>query len=225
MKELLKNVLKRTPFFWLVYSLHYRIFHYFLMPRWERLGRPIPPPYPFKQAMLRECAKKYGLKIFVETGTCHGDTVSALLHDFEKIYSIELCEEYYRLVVKRFKRMPKVTLILGDSAIQMPTVLRQIKTINRPVLFWLDGHYSGADSAKGEVATPIFQELAHILSESQTWNSVIAIDDAREFGTNPDYPSLEALTAFVRSKRSDIKVMTNMDVIWILPLTSLDQTS
>ena len=59
--------------------------------KWEREGRQIPPPHIVKQRVLREYAKKYGLRILVETGTSTGDMVEAMKTDFDRIYSIELC--------------------------------------------------------------------------------------------------------------------------------------
>jgi hypothetical protein len=221
MKERLKAWLMRTPFYWPVYSLHYRIFHWFCIPRWIRAGCPVPPPYPVKQQKLRDCAREFGLQIFVETGTCHGDTIFALRNEFVQLYSIELCRTYYDLVVRRFRRLPQVHLVLGDSAVELRGILNQIRPLNQRQLFWLDGHYSGADSAKGEMETPIFQELDHILADPQTLTAVIAIDDAREFGGNPNYPSFDQVVAFVKSRRNSVTVSVNTDIIWITPSVTL----
>jgi hypothetical protein len=65
-----------------------------------------------------------------------------------------------------------------------------------PALFWLDGHYSGGVTARGESDTPIYAELVHVLGSSH--KNVIVIDDARCFGSGAKYPTIEALTAFVR---------------------------
>lgn len=217
MKERLKDWLATTPFFWPVYALHYRVFHWFCIPRWRRAGCPTPPPYPVKQQLLRACALKYDLRVFIETGTCHGDTIFSLRNVFEQLYSIELCKPYYDLVVKRFRRMPQIHLILGDSSTELKTILEQIRPRKQRLLFWLDGHYSGADSAKGEVETPIFNELGHILSDDQTLTSIIAIDDAREFGGNPNYPSFDELVSFVKQRRDSVTLSINTDIIWIIP--------
>ncbi|MBM4162919.1 MAG: hypothetical protein FJ222_00500 [Lentisphaerae bacterium] len=170
-----------------------------------------------KQQLLRACARKYGLQILIETGTCHGDTLAALRDVFEHLYSIELCKPYFELVKKRFNRMPHVHLVLGDSATELKGILDQVRPLKRRLLFWLDGHYSGADSAKGEVETPIFQELDHILGDEQTLSAVIAIDDAREFGGNPNYPSMDELVAFVKRRRNVVTVSVHTDIIWITP--------
>jgi hypothetical protein len=110
-----------------------------------------------------------------------------------------------------------IHLVLGDSATELKTLLEQIRPRKQRLLFWLDGHYSGADSAKGEVETPIFQELGHILSDDQTLTSIIAIDDAREFGGNPNYPSFDELGSFVKQRRDSVTLSISMDIIWIIP--------
>src|SRR4051812_14464815 len=72
---------------------------------WEAAGRPMPPPHVVKQRMLRDCAQKHGLKIFVETGTYYGDMLAALKGDFRVLYSVELSPRLYRQAKRRFKGM------------------------------------------------------------------------------------------------------------------------
>ena len=43
-----------------------------------------PPSYEFKRSILKNCKDKYGLKIFVETGTFTGDTVEFFKNSFKK---------------------------------------------------------------------------------------------------------------------------------------------
>jgi len=88
--------------------------------------------------------------------------------------------------------------------------------LQQPALFWLDGHYSGEVTAKGDKNTPIYEELTHI------WNApdlghVILIDDARCFGREAGYPSLEELFAFIRSKKSNVEIAVQNDSIRITP--------
>ena len=70
-------------------------------------------------------------------------------------------------------------------------------------------------TAKGSNDTPIYQELQHILS-AQEMRHVIVIDDARKFGNDPSYPSIEDLTAFVRSKRANVQFTVQDDAIRIV---------
>ena len=63
--------------------------------KWQRSGRPAPPPHQVKQAILRKYASKFNTRVLVETGTFLGDMIEAMRDNFDKIFSIELSEEYY----------------------------------------------------------------------------------------------------------------------------------
>ncbi|SDU10543.1 hypothetical protein SAMN05444156_1984 [Verrucomicrobium sp. GAS474] len=165
--------------------------------RWDKRGRPVPPPGAFKQQTLREYGKKYGVRTLLETGTLHGDTLFRLLGDFDALYSIELSEELHAKAQKRFRPFPHVHLIQGDSGAKMKEVLPRLAG---PTLFWLDGHYSAGETAQGDLNTPIFMELETIFSRSP-FDHVILIDDARDFGgVDSHYPTLDRLQAFIAEK-------------------------
>ena len=180
---------------------------------WERKGQPIPPPHLVKQRVLIEYAQKYNLKILVETGTCFGDMVAAMRDRFEHIYSIELSTYLHEKNVRRFKKDTHITLIQGDSGVELKKVVGKIQ---QPALFWLDGHYSAGYTAKGDKDTPICEELNYVLN-AKVRGHIVIIDDARCFGTDPAYPSLEELTKLVKSIRSDLKLVVKDDCIRITP--------
>ena len=181
--------------------------------RWVGKGRPAPPPHIVKQRAITEYAKKHGLTTLVETGTFRGDMVAAMLHRFDTIYSIELSESLYQSACRRFAGYLHVHLVQGDSGAKLADIVSQL---NHPALFWLDGHYSGGDTARGDEDTPIFQELATLLSE-QPLRHVILIDDARCFGTEPGYPTLEQVQAFVNRRSPGAGFSVASDSIRITP--------
>jgi predicted O-methyltransferase YrrM len=185
--------------------------HLVELVEWERNGRPVPPPQLVKQQTLQSYAKEFHLKVLVETGTYEGDTVEALRGDFDRIYSIELDEVLHEKAKDRFKRAKHIELIFGDSATELPGVVREL---DQPALFWLDSHYSGGATAKGDKDTPIREELSCIL-DSLERGHVIVIDDARLFGNTPDYPSLQELSDYVRAKRANLKIEVMNDSIRI----------
>jgi hypothetical protein len=77
-------------------------------------------------------------------------------------------------------------------------VLPQIVAgLKKPALFWLDGHYSGDQTARGNLDTPVSQELQAILS-AEVQGHVILIDDVRCFDGTHDYPHLDELLAAIR---------------------------
>lgn len=183
---------------------------------WQKNGRPVPPPHAFKQHTLRQYARDYGLRVLVETGTYQGRMIKALENEFDRIYSIELSEDLCEKARALFERAKHVEIIQGDSGVEMG---RLVARLDQPALFWLDGHYIPGtdDTARGDRDTPIYQELDHIL-RSKDKGHVIIIDDARCFGTDPDYPTIEELTRFILSKLENVEVSVKDDSIRITPV-------
>lgn len=181
---------------------------------WKKKGKPLPPPHVVKQIILREYARKFDLSILVETGTFMGNMVAAMMEDFATIYSIELSKELYEMAKKRFAGVEKVRLIHGDSGEELK---KNVGLINKPALFWLDGHYSAGVTAKGKKDTPINEELETILKLPEK-RHVIIVDDARLFGSDPAYPTLDELSEQVKSLRSDMQVIVEDDCIRIFPV-------
>jgi hypothetical protein len=184
-----------------------------VVTQWEKSGRPAPPPHLVKRQILKRFSDEYELRVLVETGTYYGDMVWAMRDHFDRVYSIELSEELHRKAQDRFKDAPNVELICGDSAVELGKLMTRL---DRPTLFWLDGHYSAGVTARGAKDTPIYEELAHILSAPDIGH-VIIIDDARCFGTDQDYPSLAQLSDFVRSARPNVDIVVQDDSIRITP--------
>jgi hypothetical protein len=166
-----------------------------------------------KERVLLDYARTYGLKVFVETGTYYGDMVAAMKPFFDEIYSIELSSELFAISQRRFRADRHVHLVHGDSATEVEHV---VKRIDRSALFWLDGHFSAGVTAKGSKDTPVFEELAHIFAAGHLPH-VVVIDDARCFGTNPEYPTLEELLEFVRTRRPDADITVESDCVRIAP--------
>lgn len=180
---------------------------------WMKKTPSLPLPHLMKQDILKAYAAEYGLSILVETGTYKGEMVDALYGCFKEIYSIELSEMYSKRAQTYFQWRKKVKVIQGDSGIIIGELIHEIR---QPALFWLDGHYSAGDTAKGEKSTPVLKELKHILS-TEDLRHVILVDDARAFGKAEDYPSLEELKDFVFSFRKNVDILNKDDIIRILP--------
>jgi len=181
---------------------------------WKAKGRPVPPPHIIKQQTLIEYAKKYGLRVFVETGTYYGEMVDVMKNTFDHIYSIELGDALYENARKRFAGLNHIEIIHGDSGVELADILNKIDS---PALFWLDGHYSEGVTVKGKVDTPIREELVCILNAPDKGH-VIIIDDARCFGTDPAYPSIDELTEFIKSKRPNVDIVVENDSIRVTPV-------
>ena len=180
---------------------------------WEKSGRPQPPPQPFKKKLVRDIARRYGTRVLVETGTNWGNTVASSLGAFDVIYSIELFDELYEKAVRRFARHPKVKLRHGDSAHELPRILDELR---EPALFWLDAHYSGDDTARADVDTPIVQEL-NTISTHPEQRHVILIDDARLFDGTNGYPTMEGCRTVAVTFWPEHEFRVAEDVIVITP--------
>ncbi len=104
-----------------------------------------------------------------------------------------------------------MTIRRGDSAEVLPALLGQI---DEPCLFWLDGHYSGPKTGRGETDTPILRELEAIFAH-RVKTHVVIIDDARGYGTLAGYPTVEGLREFVRAHDPQLVFDIQHDLIRI----------
>ena len=125
--------------------------------------------------------------------------------------SVKLITLYKKAAVKVDGK--NVELIQGDSGEELASLVTSLKG---PALFWLDGHYSGGDTARGEEDTPIYKELGHILGCGETGH-VIIIDDAHLFGVDPSYPTMEELEEFVISKNGGVEIYQRDNMIRVVP--------
>lgn len=177
--------------------------------KWKREGCPLPPPHVVKQNTIKEYRSRYSSRILVETGTYLGAMVEAQKNAFEKVYSIELGMDLYKRAKKRFRNDKNVQIVQGDSGKVLSTVVAKIDS---PAIFWLDGHYSSGITAKGDKECPIFEEIDAIF-DTKNLNHVILIDDARCFTGKGDYPTVDELTKYIKSKNSNYKVDVKDDII------------
>jgi hypothetical protein len=181
------------------------------LQQWLRRQNGGSCPHLIKQATVRSYAAAHKTRCFVETGTYLGEMTYAMRNDFDRLVSIELDDRLYRGALRRFARFPHVTVEHGDSASVLPRIL---PGIDRPTLFWLDGHYSGGFTARGQNDTPIVDELRSILVH-QVDGHVILVDDAREFTGKNGYPTVEELGTIVKQSRPTWKVEVACDIIRI----------
>ena len=182
------------------------------LAEWEKNGRPFPPPHIIKQMAIEEYKNKFHIEILVETGTYLGEMVEAQLNNFSRIISIELSKKFYKRAKQKFKNNPKVELLQGDSGKKLNEV---VPLLNGPALFWLDGHYSGGITAKGEKECPVPEELNTILKSPLP--HIILIDDARLFNGTHDYPTIEQIKEIIRSNNRQYMVEIKDDIIRLTP--------
>jgi len=176
--------------------------HGFLMPL---------PPF-IKRSIILRYALDHHCKTLVETGTQYGDTPYLFRNRFETIYTIELSPTLAAMARRRFRRFPHIKVVEGDSGQKLAELLPMLQS---KTLFWLDGHYSAGLTARGATDCPIYGELKSIAQLCKV-PCVVLIDDARCFGHDKDYPSLEELQAFIGKWMPGYKMGVNNDIIYLV---------
>jgi hypothetical protein len=182
------------------------------LAQWEKDGKPLPPPHIVKQKTIWEYQKSFQTDTLIETGTYLGDMIDAQRDRFQKIYSIELSEKLFKKASKRFKIYPQIKLLKGDSG----EVLNElVPPLNTRALFWLDGHYSGGITAKGDKECPVPNELRAIFKSDLL--HIILIDDARLFNGTQDYPTIQEINNIIRECGKDYSIEVKNDIIRLTP--------
>ena len=149
-----------------------------------------------KRRMILDALRSRDLRTVVETGTFLGDTTYFLSSRGYRVVTIEVDPRLANLARARFDGDDHVQAVEGDSGTLMPELIAKL---DQPVLFYLDGHYSGTGTGKGEHETPVVKEVEAILAGARDGSFVI-IDDARCFGAWPDFPPLAEFLALLRNR-------------------------
>lgn len=181
--------------------------------RWRRNECRTVPPNIVKRQAVAKFGEKYQLKTLVETGTFLGEMIYANRNRFNRIISVELDPLLHRLATERFRQYPYIDLRCGDSREVLSNILSEI---TEPALFWLDAHFSGGFTARGEEDTPIIAELVSLLSHPVRQH-VILIDDARHFTGQDGYPSTQKIQEILTRYDAPYKMSVENDIIQIIP--------
>jgi hypothetical protein len=154
---------------------------------------------------------KRNCSIFVETGTYLGGAISIALEcEFETIYSIDISNLHKERNLQLFKNsieLDKVKLLYGDSIDVLPNVIESIN--DTPSVFWLDAHFDVFSDKCGKYKTPILHELKCI-SNSETKDHVILIDDVRLFKNNVEWAisvTLDEIISELMKINSNYKIL------------------
>lgn len=206
-----RKLLQGTPWYGFYKSLgHYPDYCYWLLR-----GKPARSPHLLKQRTVREYAGKFNLRILVETGTYYGEMVSAMKHEFKRIYSIEFDERLAALARERFARFPHIQILQGDSQSVVPGLLH---SLNEPALFWLDAGYYGWAGLQGDkrrLSTELEAILRHPLS-----GHVILLDDARGLNGRNGAPTVAELKSRIESEFPGRRVELKHDILRITLATT-----
>lgn len=181
-----------------------------------RGGYPLPPQ-SVKLAVIRHSIPNPHPHVFVETGTYFGDTVAAIKDMYSNVISIEVDEALYKKACIRFAADKNVHIVHGDCARELPAILA---SLNEPAVFWLDGHYSGGETGKGEIEDPILISLKQIAA-SPIRGHVIFIDDARTFDGREGHPDISEVLNCIKKidSRYIIRVQSDIIVATVVPVS------
>jgi hypothetical protein len=192
-------------------SLIKNYIYYYL---WILVGRPSPPAnILYKRKRILKLAKIYNCDTFIETGTADGKTIKFLRNYFKKLLSVEIYKQCFDISSNRVGKYKNVKLFFGDSRILLILMTEQIEG---RALFWLDGHYSGQGTGKGDTNCPVYEELGIIKNLERT-DHIILIDDAREFNGQNDYPTLNSIIAKLKEINPKYNIRIEFDCIISIP--------
>lgn len=174
------------------------------------------PPQSVKLAVIRHNIPDPHPRVFVETGTYYGDTVAAIKDMYSKVISIEVDAALHKMACKRFADDRNVHIELGDCAKKLPEALA---TLGEAAVFWLDGHYSGGVTGKGEIEDPILISLNQIAAHPVRGH-VIFVDDARTFDGREGRPDISEVFNCIKKidNRYIIRVQSDIIVATVVPL-------
>jgi len=125
--------------------------------------------------LIKQMKSSFNTDILIETGTLNGECAYNASKYFKEVHTIELAEELFEMARKRVENRSNVYCYLGDSS---ELLLPILESVDGTVLFWLDAHYSGGNTACGINGDPIIYELNQI-GVSKRFKSIILIDDIR----------------------------------------------
>jgi hypothetical protein len=173
----------------------------------------------FPKEIVKTFAEVNDYEVFVETGTYLGQTSVWASTVFKKVFTIEKSEDLFYKSKKLFASISNIEPLLGDSATVLNNVLDQINS--KKVIFWLDGHWSGDNTAGQEEECPLLGELAALKHRT---DDIILIDDARLFLStppkphNPDHwPHIGEIVYSLPYTNQNYNLQIIDDVIFIIP--------
>ena len=164
--------------------------------------------------------EKYGISIFIETGTFKGETALWASKYFQEVVTIELSKELFYSTNQELKNINNIVFYHGDSR----TILKEqvVAKFTKSAIFWLDAHFCSLNTAGGGIPCPLLDELDII--HSYKGDKYIFIDDARLFLSPPpkphpldEYPAIWDVLKKLQIESSNYNVIFE-DVIISVPL-------
>lgn len=130
---------------------------------------------------LRYIQQFFQADALFETGTYQGVTTQRASPIFNKVYTVELSEKLFQESRKKLKDIRNIIQYQGASYKAIYSGAKNCA--QESVIFWLDAHWSGANTAQGEKNTPVLEEIDAVAAtrKNKASDTVILIDDLRFF--------------------------------------------
>ena len=177
-------------------------------------GLPINLHSYMKYSVLRRVGRRTGARWLIETGTFLGVTAARCARVFDRVITIELDADLAHRARTYLQRFRNVEVLEGDAAQLLPAIVARDEM--REAVVFLDGHFSGGNTALGDVPEPAIAEL-QILAQSADRICGIVVDDFRLFGTEASFPSkadlISAAERLFPFPRFDLKVHADQMII------------
>ena len=168
------------------------------------------------EQLAREAAAS-GVRRAVESGTFMGESTKKLAGIFEQVETIELSRYIALKCWVRLLPYRNVRLRCGDSA-------KLLRPSTEPTFYWLDGHWSGGETAGEQRQCPLLAEIE--ATSPGTFGDWYLIDDAHLF-TGPvppwldpaQWPTVDQIrTAVTEARRGyELLVRNDLDLIIVRP--------
>lgn len=142
---------------------------------------------------LKKMLQDFDIQNFVESGTGDGSSMDKVLLTGRKLsaYGVELDEELYKNLEKKYDMLGYVALYKGYTEDQFVRVMEDLD--DSPTLFWLDAHFPGADYGDASYGAeedidkrlPMEKELRVMKENRDLSNDIIFMDDLRIYVDRP----------------------------------------
>jgi hypothetical protein len=169
----------------------------------------LPAPQRVKTRVLQRNAFVEGN--WIETGTYLGDTTRFLAKTFPNLIVTSLEPDFtlFSFNKSRLSKFHNIKLVNSTSENSLSDLVsNETGTVN----FWLDGHFSGDITFKGQIYSPILEELNIIERNISRLKVCVFIDDIRDFTGDEQtgYPSKNKLVDW--ANRNNCEWHIEMDI-------------
>lgn len=134
--------------------------------------------------------KKTGARMLIEAGSYHGVTAERATAEFDKVITIELDDRLAEITKNRLANYGNAEAVKGDVLKELPKILARPDI--KDALVYLDGHYSGGETAQTDLAEPACEAI-EILKPHVDKIAGFMVDDFRCFGRDPGHPPKSVL--------------------------------